>query len=90
LETEYQWFVGIDWGGEFHQVCVLDRNRRLIGQRSISHGGEGLAELGAWLNEIVAGVTAIKYFSLPCCLSRKCYRRVIVISAPSHDLIGAS
>ena len=24
----YDWFVGIDWGSQQHQVCVLDRDRR--------------------------------------------------------------
>jgi hypothetical protein len=28
MESEFRWFVGIDWGGESHQVCVLDRDRR--------------------------------------------------------------
>ncbi len=23
----YDWFVGIDWGSEQHQVCVLDCDR---------------------------------------------------------------
>ena len=27
----YEWFVGIDWGSQQHQVCVLDRDRRLVG-----------------------------------------------------------
>jgi Transposase len=58
LGSEYQWFVGVDWGGERHQVCVLDGRRRLVGGRAISHSGEGLAELTSWLSEIVAGEPA--------------------------------
>ena len=45
----YQWFVGIDWGGESHQVCVLDRNRRKVEERSVKHDGEGIAELIRWV-----------------------------------------
>jgi len=58
LETEYKWFVGIDWGDQSHQVCVLDRNRRKIGERSIKHDGEGIGELMSWVRAIVAGEPA--------------------------------
>ena len=35
----YDWFVGIDWGSEKHQVCVLDRDRRRVGERVVDHDG---------------------------------------------------
>ena len=53
MTTQYSWFVGIDWG-ERHQICVLDEQRRKIGERLIDHSGEGLAGLVAWLKEIVS------------------------------------
>ncbi len=58
METEYRLFVGIDWGGEAHQVCVLDPDRRKVGERSIRHDGEGIAELVNWLSAMVAGAPA--------------------------------
>jgi transposase len=58
MGTKYKWFVGIDWGGEHHQICILDEDRRRVGERSIDHSGEGLAELVTWLQEIVAGEPA--------------------------------
>ena len=33
----YEWFVGIDWGAEKHQICVLDRDRRQLGERVVDH-----------------------------------------------------
>ena len=45
----YEWCVGIDWGSQRHQVCVLDRNRRLVGERTVSHDGTSLAQLASWL-----------------------------------------
>jgi len=45
----YAWCVGIDWGSQQHQVCVLDRNRRLVGERTVSHDGASLAQLASWL-----------------------------------------
>ena len=51
----YAWFVGIDWGSQRHQVCVLDRDRRLVGERAVDHDGASLAQLAAWLWTVSAG-----------------------------------
>lgn len=51
----YEWFVGIDWGSQRHQVCVLDRDRRLVGERAVDHDGASLAQLVAWLWTVSAG-----------------------------------
>jgi transposase len=47
--------VGIDWGSEKHQVCVLDRDRRRVGERVVDHDGASLAQLAAWLWTVSAG-----------------------------------
>ena len=51
----YEWFVGIDWGSQRHQVCVLDRDRRLVGERAVDHDGASLAQLVVWLWTLAAG-----------------------------------
>ena len=51
----YEWFVGIDWGSQRHQVCVLNRDRRRVGERAIDHDGASLAQLAAWLWTVSAG-----------------------------------
>src|SRR5687767_111951 len=51
----YDWFVGIDWGSKQHQVCVLDRDRRRVGERVVDHGGASLAQLATWLLTLSAG-----------------------------------
>jgi hypothetical protein len=45
----YAWFVGIDGGSPQHQVCVLDRDRRRVGERAVDHDGASLARLADWL-----------------------------------------
>jgi hypothetical protein len=40
---QYHWFVGIDWGSKHHRVCVLDRNRQVVGERVVDHDGASLA-----------------------------------------------
>ena len=51
----YDWFVGIDWGSQHHQVCVLDCDRRLVGERVVAHTGASLAQLAAWLWSLSGG-----------------------------------
>src|SRR5262252_2812726 len=51
----YEWFVGIDWGSQRHQVCVLDCDRRLVGERAVDHDGASLARLADWLWTVSAG-----------------------------------
>jgi transposase len=48
-DDDPEWFVGIDWASESHQVCLLDRSGKILGERSFAHGGAGLAELCDWL-----------------------------------------
>jgi len=54
-ESGLQWIVGIDWGSETHQVCVLDRAGTVHAERQVRHGGRGLAELCAWLRSLAEG-----------------------------------
>jgi transposase len=51
----YDWFVGIDWGSQQHQVCVLDRDRRRVGERVVDHDGASLARLADWLWTVSGG-----------------------------------
>ena len=51
----YEWFVGIDWGSQQHQVCVLDRDRRRVGERVVDHDGASLAQLADWLLTVAMG-----------------------------------
>ena len=44
-----EYFAGIDWGSETHQVCVVDSAGEVSAERSFSHGGAGLAEMAAWI-----------------------------------------
>jgi transposase len=42
-------FVGVDWGSEAHQVCVLDVARKVLLEKSFPHSGKGLSSLVAAL-----------------------------------------
>ena len=38
-------FAGMDWGGSFHQLCVLETRREVLLQQRITHDVAGLDEL---------------------------------------------
>ena len=58
-EELFGWFVGVDWGSEKHQVCILDQHGTIVGERNFPHGGAGLAELGDWLLSVAGMATAV-------------------------------
>ena len=43
-ETEVSLWVGIDWGNEAHQACILRGDRQILEERSIAHTGKGIVE----------------------------------------------
>lgn len=50
-----QWFVGVDWATEQHQVCVLEGDGKVVGERQVAHSGDGIADLCMWLEELSGG-----------------------------------
>jgi len=49
MTDQRQWYAGVDWASESHHVFLTDGDGRRIGERAFKHGGEGLAEMVAWL-----------------------------------------
>jgi len=58
-EENFAWFVGIDWGSEHHQACIVDAQGRIVGERDFPHGGKGLAELCDWLLSICGAADTV-------------------------------
>ena len=52
------WFVGVDWGSQKHQACVLDANGKVLGERLFEHSGAGLSEMADWLLPFAQGEAA--------------------------------
>jgi transposase len=51
MQSDFQYFVGIDWGSEKHRVCLMDRDGQTLEERWIEHSGSSLAELADWLRQ---------------------------------------
>jgi transposase len=48
------WFAGIDWADQHHDVVVLDGGGRQVASARVAHNVEGLAQLSALLQGLVA------------------------------------
>ncbi len=51
-------FAGIDWGDSSHQVCVLDSEGTVLGEKAFAHSGEGLRDMITWLLACVSCISA--------------------------------
>jgi hypothetical protein len=51
----FAFFVGIDWGSQAHQVCVLDGQGQQLGQRQVLHTAAALDELFGWFEKLADG-----------------------------------
>jgi len=49
MTDERRWYAGVDWASESHHVVLADGDGCKIGEKIFKHGGEGLADMAAWL-----------------------------------------
>ena len=54
METEFDRWVGIDWGSVRHAVCVLDAVGQVVEETTVANTGEGLSQLGQHLAALSA------------------------------------
>src|SRR3984893_11108071 len=55
MKEEFTFYVGVDWGVEFHQACILDAGGEKICQRRIEHSGPGMLEFCDFLQALTNG-----------------------------------
>jgi transposase len=55
LTGGFQFYVGIDWATEAHQICVINGSCDLIAERVVEHNGSGLAQFLDWLTQLCHG-----------------------------------
>lgn len=48
-DEEFDAFVGVDWGEEEYEVCVLDGREEVLARNRIAHSGEAIGGLADWL-----------------------------------------
>lgn len=55
VENNFRFYIGIDWSTQTHQICLADRDGKLLKQSKIEHSGIGIAQLLGWLDAICDG-----------------------------------
>ena len=58
-ERSFRWFAAVDWGSEKHQVCVLDAEGGVMGEREFRHSGAGLTQLADWVQSITGPASTV-------------------------------
>lgn len=54
MTERYCWYLGIDWGSEEHQFCLVDERGRICGQRAVAHTAVAVHAALAWVREQTA------------------------------------
>ena len=49
MDASVEWFVGVDWGMDAHQVCVLDSAGHARVEREVRHTAKDLVGFADWL-----------------------------------------
>ena len=55
-EEQADWFVGVDWASQTHHAVLIDARGRKVAERGFPHGGEGMADLVAWIGKHTGSV----------------------------------
>ena len=42
MTDDARWFAGIDWASQTHQVCLIDADGDMIGERTFTMAGPAL------------------------------------------------
>jgi hypothetical protein len=59
MSHRFEFWVGIDWATQAHQICLLDADGRLLAERPVSQSGQALAEFADWLLGLVGAEPAL-------------------------------
>lgn len=51
METQYAYFVGIDWATEAHEISILTADRKEIGGKSFENTAQGLHDMCTFIEE---------------------------------------
>ncbi len=58
-EDRPDWFVGVDWASETHHVVLIDARGLKVAERGFPHGGDGMAEMAAWIGRHTGATPAM-------------------------------
>ena len=51
----FSYYVGVDWGSESHQVCIVNGSDEIVAEFQVAHSGRGIGGLAGRLSELRPG-----------------------------------
>ena len=63
--NDYDYFLGIDWGSEYHQACLIDTNAQVVGEHRFAHSADGLNSLVSWTSKHVGNLSVGAAIEVP-------------------------
>lgn len=51
MAETFEWFLGIDWGSEAHELCLLDAQGGIRGTRTVAHTALAVHDAVEWVRE---------------------------------------
>jgi transposase len=58
VSDTFDWFLGIDWGSEAHELCLLDAAGQIRGTRTVAHTAAAVHDAVPWVREQTGAVPA--------------------------------
>jgi transposase len=52
VKDDFDFYVGVDWGTSFHQICILNAKGEVVCERRMEHSGKAIGELLEFLAEL--------------------------------------
>ena len=52
MNKQIQCYLGVDWGRQCHQACVVNVAGEVLGNQSFVHSGEGMGQLVQWCRRL--------------------------------------
>jgi transposase len=51
----FKYYVGIDWASDSYQLCVVDEDGAVLGEKQVEHSGNGIRQCIDWLLALAGG-----------------------------------
>ena len=52
MSETFEWFLGIDWGYDVHEFCLVDVTGQVRGTRAVAHTLTGVHEAAQWVQQL--------------------------------------
>lgn len=59
MSEAFEWLVGVDWGSDAHELCLLDAHGQIRGRRTVAHTAAAVHDAVQWIREQTGAAPAV-------------------------------